>query len=122
MCRIPILGLKFEFSITILLGPMTSYYKILHRKKPVYYKITFIKNVYYKNVTQKTDSNCPLVIFLFFSLPAYALSFFFLPHYDTILYIAVIVIFLCLGFMHIFFEIISNFILLERPLSLKLML
>ena len=31
----------------------------------VYYKISFIKILFIMNVTQNTDSNCPLVIFLF---------------------------------------------------------
>ena len=53
----------------------------------------------------------------------YSLSF-SPPHYDTILHIAVIVIFLCFGFnlfSFSFFKVTSNFIILERPLSLKLM-
>ena len=59
---------------------------------------------------KKTNSNCPIVIFV---------SLLTLPHYDTILHIAVISIFI--KGSHIKKKIISNFILLERPLSIKLL-
>ena len=68
------------------------------------------------SITLKTDSNCPTGLSIFPSLftsqqppciiPSY--SFFFLPHYDTILHIAVIILFY-IGFPH-FFKVISNFI------------
>ena len=59
------------------------------------------------------DNDCPTAIFCFLSL-----FFFFLPHFDTLLHIAVISIFIS-GPQIFFLKITSNFMLLERPLSLK---
>ena len=68
-----------------------------------------IKFIVYDKLSIKTRTITVLLPSLFPS--------FFLPHYDTILLIAVISIFI--EGSHIFLKIISNFMLLERPLSLK---
>ena len=93
-----------------LSGPMKSYHDFLFHKDLFAIKNPIDKILFTIAVYQKTDSNCPLVIFCFYLL-------FFLPHFDTILHIAVISIFI--EGPHIFLKIISNFMLLERPLSLK---
>ena len=57
------------------------------KKKPLIKFIVYDKlSIKKKKTKKKTDSNCPLVIFIF--------SSFFLPHFDTILHIAVISIFI----------------------------
>ena len=82
------------------------------RKDPVYYKFIYENIVYKKNFIHK---NGQWLSHSHLSFPSFSL-----PHYDTILHIGVIIIFI--QGSHIFFFMISNFILLERPLSLKLML
>ena len=100
-------------------------------KNPVYYKKFIHKNLKLKSLLygcQSFQSRDHLSFFSFHShllvcFP-YSLSF-SLPHYNTKLHIAVIVIFLCLGLNRFFFSFFFNyfqFYLLERPLLLKLML
>ena len=66
---IKILISNHHLSGPLLLQP--SYNKILLTKTPSTIKFIYGNIVYYKISSIKTDINCPLVIFLFFSLPAY---------------------------------------------------
>ena len=81
-------------------------------RRPIYDKnkkplIKFI--VYDKLSIKKTDSNCPLVIFIF--------SSFFLLHFDTILHIAVISIFIKRS--HFFFFNYFQFYASRKALVIK---
>ena len=85
---------RSQSPITICWDSLTSYYKISFIKTQVTIKFLYKNFVYYKNVNHVTIL-CPKAIFLSFLftagiIPSYS---FFLPHYDTKLHIAVIIIF-----------------------------
>ena len=82
---------------TICQGSLTSYYKISFIKTPFTIKFLHKKFVYYKSVNHfhsvsLSHRGATFLSLLFTAciIPSY---FFFLPHYDTKLHIAVIIIF-----------------------------